>query len=111
METWPLVASSRKSQGGAEEGHGILEGISSLHSWIKSQTMIRPNKIVKKKPEDNYDDVSKTGINDDVLFLERFWVRLPNCIILKMLKNMFSFTLMNVAFFQYGLETDVYPLD
>ena len=60
METWPLVASSRKSQGGAEEGHGILEGISSLHSWIKSQTMIRPNKIVKKKPEDNYDDVSNT---------------------------------------------------
>ena len=26
-----------------EEVHGILEGISSLHSWIKTQTMIRPH--------------------------------------------------------------------
>ena len=26
-----------------EEAHGILEGISSLHSWIKTQTMIRPH--------------------------------------------------------------------
>ena len=26
---------------GDEEAHGILEGISSLHSWIKTQTMIR----------------------------------------------------------------------
>ena len=25
--------------------HGILEGISSLHSWIKTQTMIRPAKL------------------------------------------------------------------
>ncbi len=26
------------------EAHGILEGISSLHSWIKTQTMIRPQR-------------------------------------------------------------------
>ena len=33
------------AQPGPEGGepHGILEGISSLHSWIKTQTMIRPN--------------------------------------------------------------------
>ena len=29
--------------GQGEEAHGILEGISSLHSWIKTQTMIRPH--------------------------------------------------------------------
>lgn len=28
---------------GTDAGHGILEGISSLHSWIKTQTMIRPH--------------------------------------------------------------------
>ena len=28
---------------GDQEAHGILEGISSLHSWIKTQTMIRPH--------------------------------------------------------------------
>ena len=42
---------------GDEEAHGILEGISSLHSWIKTQTMIRPTKLGKKK-DDSFDDVS-----------------------------------------------------
>jgi hypothetical protein len=28
-----------------DETHGILEGISSLHSWIKTQTMIRYSKL------------------------------------------------------------------
>jgi hypothetical protein len=28
----------RKSE---SDNHGILEGISSLHTWIKTQTMIR----------------------------------------------------------------------
>ncbi len=34
----------KKAAGGGAAGdqHGILEGISSLHSWIKTQTMIRP---------------------------------------------------------------------
>ena len=41
-----------------EEAHGILEGISSLHSWIKTQTMIRPTKLGKKKDEMSFDDVS-----------------------------------------------------
>ena len=34
-------SSGRRSPGG-EDAHGILEGVSSLHSWIKKQTMIRP---------------------------------------------------------------------
>ena len=35
-----------------EEGnHGILEGISSLHSWIKTQTMIRPTKLGVKRTD------------------------------------------------------------
>ena len=44
--------------GGDEEAHGILEGISSLHSWIKTQTMIRPTKLGKKKDDMSFDDVS-----------------------------------------------------
>ena len=32
-----------------QDAHGILEGISSLHSWIKTQTMIRPNKLAVKR--------------------------------------------------------------
>ena len=52
-------ASRKKGRGGKqdEEAHGILEGISSLHSWIKTQTMIRPTKLGKKK-DDSFDDVS-----------------------------------------------------
>ena len=34
-------STSGKDQG--DDAHGILEGISSLHSWIKTQTMIRPH--------------------------------------------------------------------
>ena len=49
---------------GDEEAHGILEGISSLHSWIKTQTMIRPTKLGKKK-DDSFDDVSDDGGDND----------------------------------------------
>ena len=35
------------------EPQGILEGISSLHSWIKTQTMIRPTKLNKRFVELN----------------------------------------------------------
>ena len=34
---------STSGKDGGEDAHGILEGISSLHSWIKTQTMIRPH--------------------------------------------------------------------
>ncbi len=50
---------------GDEEAHGILEGISSLHSWIKTQTMIRPTKLGKKK-DDSFDDVSDVDNNATV---------------------------------------------
>ena len=47
-----------KKAGGldSKEEHGLLEGISSLHSWIKSQTMIRPNRKAKRD-QDVYDPV------------------------------------------------------
>ena len=51
----------KKSTGGAdkqEDAHGILEGISSLHSWIKTQTMIRPHQRKGGKPGQVYDEVS-----------------------------------------------------
>ena len=63
---------------GDEEAHGILEGISSLHSWIKTQTMIRPTKLGKKK-DDSFDDVSdandnNTGHNNDNFrMMTRMW--------------------------------------
>ena len=65
---------------GDEEAHGILEGISSLHSWIKTQTMIRPTKLGKKR-EDSFDDVSDANKlchdsdndNDDLRMMTRMW--------------------------------------
>ena len=53
---------------GDEEAHGILEGISSLHSWIKTQTMIRPTKLGKKK-DDSFDDVSDDDNNTTVIMM------------------------------------------
>ena len=53
------VSGARSDEDG---NHGILEGISSLHSWIKTQTMIRPAKLggVKREgagfEEDDEDD-------------------------------------------------------
>ena len=47
--------------GGADGGepHGILEGISSLHSWIKTQTMIRPHPGMGRRGKlGGYDEVS-----------------------------------------------------
>ena len=57
------AGASTKAASVSEDGnHGILEGISSLHSWIKTQTMIRPAKLggVKREgagfEEDDEDD-------------------------------------------------------
>ena len=45
-------AGGQGKQSVADDGsHGILEGISSLHTWIKSQTMIRPAKLGGVKRE------------------------------------------------------------
>jgi hypothetical protein len=37
-----LAAKKPPPVGGNPTENGLLEGISSLHSWIKSQTMIKP---------------------------------------------------------------------
>ena len=57
--------------GGDETGggqHGILEGISSLHSWIKTQTMIRPAKLGPGAggKREGYDDEEEEE-DDDVI--------------------------------------------
>ena len=48
---------AKKSQSGPDDSHGILEGISSLHSWIKTQTMIRPHPKRGGKQGAIYDEV------------------------------------------------------
>ena len=40
-----------------DEGEGILEGISSLHSWIKTQTMIIPSKLDRAREEEEGEEV------------------------------------------------------
>lgn len=48
--------------GQESEANGILEGISSLHSWIKTQTMIRPTpKISRGKLSGTYEEVGSRG--------------------------------------------------
>ena len=62
--------SKKKGKGKAdEEAHGILEGISSLHSWIKTQTMIRPTKLGKKKDDMSFDDVSFCKDPIDIIYI------------------------------------------
>ena len=34
----------------------MVEGVSSAHSWIKVQTMIRPTKLGENKDEDDEED-------------------------------------------------------
>ena len=42
--------------------NGLLEGISSLHSWIKSQTMIKP----AGREKDTHSGVIRTNYEDEV---------------------------------------------
>ena len=35
---------------------GVIEGISSVHSWIKAQTMVRPSNIGRTGSHDSEDD-------------------------------------------------------
>ena len=47
--------------------NGLLEGISSLHSWIKSQTMIKP---VGREKDPNSGVVRTNYNNDEVKVTE-----------------------------------------
>ena len=76
-----------------EEAHGILEGISSLHSWIKTQTMIRPHQKGRGgKQGAMYDEVKSSTVNkmwtvsqitSEVNFLSQkfHFTRVVNCIL------------------------------
>ena len=35
---------------------GVIEGISSVHSWIKAQTMVRPSNIGRTGSHDSDDE-------------------------------------------------------
>ena len=52
-----------------QQQHGILEGISSLHSWIKTQTMIRPAKLGPGGggKREGYDDEEEEEEDDDII--------------------------------------------
>ena len=58
------VLGKKAAPGNEGESHGLLEGISSLHSWIKSQTMMRPGMKVTRRIEPVYDpvDLSSTYV-------------------------------------------------
>ena len=47
----------KKTASGKEEDvEGMVEGVSSAHSWIKVQTMIRPTKLGTKRDPDEDED-------------------------------------------------------
>ncbi len=59
-----------------------MEGVSSAHSWIKAQTMIRPTKLGAKKrdeddedgEEDNEIDITLTSRNPNDSFYQVWWI-------------------------------------
>ena len=65
-----------------EEVGGLVEGVSSAHSWIKAQTMIRPTKLGAKKrddddedgEEDNEIDITLTSRNPNDSFYQVRWI-------------------------------------
>ena len=73
---YPGAPSVRNTGSGGEDvgqqqqqQHGILEGISSLHSWIKTQTMIRPAKLGPGGggKREGYDDDDEEEEDDDII--------------------------------------------
>ena len=65
-----------------EEVGGLVEGVSSAHSWIKAQTMIRPTKLGAKKrdeddedgEEDNEINITLTSRNPNDSFYQVWWI-------------------------------------
>ena len=59
-----------------------MEGVSSAHSWIKAQTMIRPTKLGAKKrdeddedgEEDNEIQITLTSRNPNDSFYQVWWI-------------------------------------
>ena len=64
MNFGPFGKRGMAKPGKGDDEHGILEGISSLHSWIKSQTMIKPNQKLKGKHAALYDEVNQIFSNN-----------------------------------------------
>ena len=65
-----------------EEVGNLVEGVSSAHSWIKAQTMIRPTKLGAKKrdeddedgEEDNEIQITLTSRNPNDSFYQVWWI-------------------------------------
>lgn len=65
-----------------EEVGGLVEGVSSAHSWIKAQTMIRPTKLGAKKrdeddedgEEDNEIQITLSSRNPNDSFYQVWWI-------------------------------------
>ena len=61
-KTMGAFGKKTKPDSAEAEAHGLLEGISSLHSWIKSQTMMKPTTKMKGfKMEQAYNPASQAS--------------------------------------------------
>ena len=70
-----VLAKKGAAAGAKNEDHAILEGISSLHSWIKSQTMIRPQGKGEKDMKTSVVTAQmRQYMEDDVIIHKLFFV-------------------------------------
>ena len=65
-----------------KSGTAVIEGISSVHSWIKAQTMVRPSNLGRAGSHDSDDDedyknTDDTTMMDNLLAVEKFFELFP----------------------------------